>query len=65
MLIHVMRTGSHFDYIKDFLLNDLIEKKGIIKFKRSTGWTTIGTDPIRGTDRNAVFIGTDRRALAV
>jgi len=65
MLIHVVRTGRHFDYIKDFLLNDLIEKKGIIKFKRSTGWATIGTDPIRGTNRDAAFIGTDRRAPAV
>ena len=64
MLIHVIRTGNNFDYIKDYLLNNLIESKGIVKFKRSTGWVTIGADQIRGNKRTTVFNGPDRRAHA-
>jgi hypothetical protein len=65
MLIHVMRTGNHYDYIKDYFLDSLIRSKGIIKFKRSTGWVTIGVDPIRERKRDRVFTGTDRRALMI
>jgi hypothetical protein len=65
MLIHVMRTGNHYDYIKDYFLDSLIRSKGIVKFKRSTGWVTIGVDPIRERKRDRVFTGTDRRALMI
>jgi hypothetical protein len=65
MLIHVMRTGNHYDYIKDYFLDSLIRSKGIVKFKRSTGWVTIGVDPIRERKRDRVFNGTDRRALMI
>ena len=50
MLIPVLRTDSNYDYVKGFILDDLIESHKIIKFKRVTGWVTIGTDPIR-TDK--------------
>jgi len=52
MLIHVVRKGNHYDYVKDFMLDSLIESRGIVKFKRSTGWVTIGIDPIRCHRRN-------------
>jgi hypothetical protein len=65
MLIHVIRTSSNYDYIKDSLLNALIESKEIVKFKRNTGWVTIGADPIRGSKRDTVFNGTERRAHIV
>jgi len=55
MLIHVVRTGNHYDYVKDFVLDSLIESRGIVKFKRCTGWVTIGIDPIRGHKRNRPF----------
>jgi hypothetical protein len=42
MLIRVMRTGNSYDYVKDFMLDGLIESEGILEFKRSTGWVTIG-----------------------
>jgi hypothetical protein len=60
MLIHVIRDGNHYDFVKDFMLDNLIKSKEIVKFKRSTGWVTIGTDQIRGSKRNRVLHGTDR-----
>jgi hypothetical protein len=63
LLIHIIRTGNNFDYVKDFMLDNLIESKKVVKFKRSTGWVTIGVDPIRTSMRDSVFNGTDRRAV--
>ena len=65
MLIHIMRTGNHYDYVKNFVLDILIASKEIVKFERSTGWVTVGVDPIRGSRRYSVFNGYDRRALMV
>lgn len=59
MLIHVIRTGNHYDYVKGFILDHLIELKEIVKFKRSTGWVTVGADPIRENKRH------DEKPLAV
>jgi hypothetical protein len=63
MLIQIVRTGDKYDYVKGFMLDSLIESKGIVRFKRSTGWVTIETDTIRGSKRDSVFNGTDRRAV--
>jgi hypothetical protein len=65
MLIHIVRTDNRYDYVKDFILDILIESKEIVKFKRSTGWVTIGVDPIRRSKRHSVFNGTDRRAVRI
>jgi hypothetical protein len=63
MLIQVMRTGNSYDYVKDFMLDRLIESEGIVKFKRSTGWVTIGAEPIRRDKRDCLFNDTDRIAV--
>ena len=55
MLIHIIRTGNHYDYVKDLILDSLIESQTIVKFKRATGWGTIGTDPIRTSRRDSAF----------
>ena len=60
MLIQVMRTGNSYDYVKDFMLDSLIEAKGIVKFRRSTGWVTIGAEPIRKNKRDSLFNDTDK-----
>ena len=65
MLIHVVRVDNRYDYVKDFVLDSLIESKGIIKFKRRTGWVTIGVDPIRRSHRDSSFDGSDRRAVNI
>ncbi|MBC7963948.1 MAG: hypothetical protein H7Y05_13520 [Steroidobacteraceae bacterium] len=63
MLLRVLRTDNYYDYIKNSMLQRLIESKGIIKFKRSTGWVTIGADPIRESKRDNVISDTERRAV--
>lgn len=51
MLIPILRADRHYDYVKGFILDDLIESKEIVKFKRITGWVTVGNDVIRTTRR--------------
>ena len=63
MLIQVLRTGNSYDYVKDFMLDSLIESKGIVKFRRNTGWVTVGADPIRKNKRDSLFNDTDRIAV--
>jgi hypothetical protein len=64
MLLQVIRTGNHYDYVKDFMLDSLIESKGIVKFKRITGWVTLGVDPIRRSKRNCAVSDTDKKSPA-
>jgi hypothetical protein len=61
MLIPILRNDNQYDFVKGFILNSLIESKRIIKFKRSTGWVTIGRDPIRENNLRSVSISSDRR----
>ena len=60
MLIQVMRTGNRYDYVKDYMLDSLIESKAIVRFKRRTGWVAIGADPIRRNKRDSLSDDTDR-----
>ena len=52
LLIHVIRTDNHYDYVKDFMLDLLIASKEIVQFHRSSGWVNIATDPIRKEKRS-------------
>lgn len=63
MLIQIIRNDYQHDYIMDFMLDSLIDSKKIVKFKRSTGWVTIGIDSVRTNKHRGVFSGTDRRAV--
>ncbi|MGD0022662.1 MAG: GSU3473 family protein [Smithellaceae bacterium] len=63
MLIRVIRTGNKYDYVKDYMLDNLIGSQAIVKFKRSTGWATIGLDPIREGNRYALINGTNKRTI--
>jgi hypothetical protein len=60
MLLQVLRTDNHYDYVKDFVLDSLIESNGIVQFRRKTGWVTIGIDPVRKTKRDNLPNNTDR-----
>lgn len=61
MLIQVSYDDEKYDYVKDFMLDRLIETGSIAKFKRSSGWVRIGVDPIR-TRKSDNFAGVERRA---
>ena len=55
MLIQVNYPDNRFDFVKETVLDTLIETKKIIRFKRSTGWVTLGEDPIRVTKREYTY----------
>lgn len=51
MLIQVEYPGGHFDYVKESMLEMLIESRKIVKFRRSSGWATLGVDAVRHGSR--------------
>jgi len=60
MLIRVIRADSRHDMVKEYQLDDLIDRGEIVKFQRSSGWVTIGVDPVR-VRRQATHREQDRR----
>jgi hypothetical protein len=52
MLIQVRYPDNRFDYVKDNMLHRLIESRTITGFRRSSGWVTVGVDPLRQFQRN-------------
>jgi len=62
MLIHVIYPGMQHDFVKDFMLHMLIENNKIIKFRRSSGWVTLGVDPVRTMTNRSGYKGVERRA---
>ena len=64
MLIQVVYTNNHYDYVKDFMLESLLESQQVAKFKRSSGWVTVGVDPVRQQRDSSVYSGIERRVAA-
>jgi len=52
MLIKVMHQDGTIGEIESYKLDALIHSKKIKKFRRSSGWVTIGIDPIREVGRD-------------
>jgi hypothetical protein len=61
MLIHVVYPGMQHDFVKDFMLHTLIENNKIIRFRRSSGWVTLGVDPVRAMTNRSGYKGVERR----
>lgn len=58
-LIPVYYPDFRLDYVNAYTLDSLIEANRIAKFKRRTGWVTLGVDPVRSGKRDhASFKGT-------
>jgi len=55
MLIQVNYTNKRYDYVKDSALDKLLEAGKIEKFRRSSGWVTVGVDPVRKTKRDYTY----------
>lgn len=51
MMIQVNYPDNRFDYVKDKILDSLIETKKIKRFRRSTGWVNLECDPVRRARR--------------
>ena len=62
MLIRVRYNDSHYDYVNRFQLNRLLENRQIVGFLRSSGWATIGVDPLRGKTTMPVAVKKERRS---
>ncbi len=61
----VMNDGSQLQ-VSPQALDLLLESQRVTKFKRSSGWVTIGFDPVRGrrrTDHSYLYDGPERRAM--
>jgi NADPH-dependent curcumin reductase CurA len=63
MLVQVNWTNNRYDYVKDFMLDSLIEAGVVARFLRSSGWVTIGEDPIRSDSGHKEYTGGERRSL--
>jgi len=63
MLVQVNWTNNRYDYVKDFMLDSLIEAGVVARFLRSSGWVTIGVDPIRVSSSQQQYEGGERRSL--
>ena len=64
MMIRVMYYDGLTEMVRPPVLQHLIEKGKILRFRRSEGWTEIGTDPVR-VDRHAQYRGRERRHSAI
>jgi hypothetical protein len=63
--IHVIIRDGNYQHLTPKVLDVLLEKNRVKKFKRSSGWVTAGIDPIRVKDRrdaSRLFSGSDRRS---
>jgi hypothetical protein len=63
--IHVITRDGNYQHLTPKVLDVLLEKNLLMKFKRSSGWVTVGIDPIRVKDRrdaSRLFSGSDRRS---
>ncbi|MBT1072795.1 GSU3473 family protein [Pelotalea chapellei] len=66
MLIHVKYTDNRYDYVKDNMLDSMIESGMVARFRRNSGWVTVGTDPVRKGKRefNALWSDDLRELVA-
>jgi hypothetical protein len=49
--IHVITRDGTYQHLIPPVLDVLLEKSHVMKFKRSSGWVAAGIDPIRVKDR--------------
>ena len=64
-LIDVITRDGIYQHLTPPVLDILLEKDSLMKFRRSSGWVTVGIDPIRVKDRREAsrpFSGPDKRS---
>jgi hypothetical protein len=62
MLVQVNWTNNGYNYVQDFMLDELIQSGRVARFLRSSGWVVVGVDPIRSGGSGRKYTGTDRRS---
>ena len=61
----IISDGTHHHFTPQ-VLDVLLENNRVIKFRRESGWVTVGVDPIRIKSRREashMFKGHERRAI--
>ena len=53
-LVHVITRDGTYQHLTPPVLDILLKKNLVMKFRRSSSWVTVGIDPIRGHDRRDV-----------
>jgi hypothetical protein len=56
-----MYPSNTYDYVREFMLNNLIEAGKIIKFRRSGGWVSIVEGHVRSALLQNPYRGTEKR----
>ena len=54
-IIRVAYNDNSYDYVTEKILDNLIESNNIVKFRRITGWVTLGVDPLRKANREHTY----------
>ena len=62
-MIQVLWNKGYYDYVKPEVLDELIERRQIISFRRQSGVVRLGVDPVRAR-RDPHYSGDERRAAA-
>ncbi len=62
MMVRVIYHDNRYDMVKSTRLDDLISTNKVAKFQRTSGWVTVGVDPVRTLRTNTQYTGPERRA---
>jgi len=65
--IHVIMNDGTYQHLTPPALEVMIEKNRVMKFRRSSGWVTLGIDPVRVQDRrhaSCLFNRAERRVAS-
>lgn len=65
MMIQVIYKTGKYDMVKSETLNRLLADGEIVQFRRSTGWTKVGRDPIRSFRQGKFWPEMERRQHTV
>ena len=65
MLVQVRWKNGSYDYIRDFMLGSLLEAGVVDSFQRSSGWVTVGVDPVRSSTLKGGYDGPERRSTTL
>jgi len=62
MMVRIIYHDNRYDMVKSTRLDDLISSNAVAKFERSSGWVTIGVDPVRTPKSRQPYTGQERRS---
>ena len=62
MMVRIIYHDNRYDMVKSTRLDDLINSNTVAKFERSSGWVTIGVDPVRTPKSRQPYTGQERRS---